>query len=74
MHENHFILLRFAVSLLDVISTLAFCTFVFRKRVIFAYKTRAKLHSISRTPNRIEFAEPKIASGITHTMDGFVFC
>ena len=43
-NENQCFLLRFAISLLDVISTLAFCTFVFRKRFIFAYKTPAKLH------------------------------
>ena len=44
MYENQHFLARFAISLLDIISTLAFCTCVFRKRFVFVYKTQVKLH------------------------------
>ena len=64
--NNNVFLLHFAISLLEIISTLAFCTVVFRKRFHLAHQTTAKLHEISWTPDRIEFAEPEIISGITY--------
>ena len=61
MHENQSFLLRFAISLLDVISTRTFCTFVFRKH--FSLHIKPEPNCIKYPGRQIVFnlLEPDIA-------------
>ena len=61
MHEDRCFLLRFAISLLDVISTLAFCTFVFRKRFILRIKPKSNCIKYPGRQIAFNLLEPDIA-------------
>jgi hypothetical protein len=77
--QNQCFLLRFAISLLDVISTLAFCTFVFRKRFILLIKPNQTALNILDAKSHLICLNPKLPNSDcyedteTHHMDVRLF-